>query len=31
MLAALPKEALDALAGAYDDVLTKYAVLDVAQ
>ena len=31
MLAALPKEALDALARAYDDVLTKYAVLDVAQ
>jgi len=33
MLAALPKEALEALARAYDHVLTKYAVpvLDVAQ
>ena len=31
MLAALPKEALDTLARAYDDVLTRYAVLDAAQ
>lgn len=31
MLAALPKETLDALARAYDEVLTRYAVQDAPQ